>query len=337
MEPDVMVKVDFGEDLSAQAVLIHWVYDAGALVRQGEMIAEAMVDKVTLSIEAPKDGYLTPLIQDNDTFHPGQDIARITARAPQASSAPAEGSKKTSAALDGDEFVPAPPRVRRYAQEKGVNLKELAQVITHRPLTVGDVDEWLAGGASEALTAYSPFRRQLIENLTDVQSLPTTLHRRVYRGDGSWPLLACIAWAVDQALLRHPALHGWATDAGFTPARSLRLGIATHTPGGLMVPIVEGSRDRDAWTQALEKLRQAAQEARWEGWDLSRPSFILSNLGPWGIEYFTPRLMAPTVAILGLGAADAQSVPVSVTFDHRAVDGVEAASFLATVDELLRS
>ncbi|WP_242848258.1 2-oxo acid dehydrogenase subunit E2 [Sulfobacillus thermosulfidooxidans] len=338
---ETLVKVEFSDRADAEAVLIHWVYDEGALVRSHEIIAEAMVDKVSLSIEAPVEGYLHPLLKENDTFSSGQAIAKITqTQIPRTQDSPHRESRDNGAnnhAPSEDEFVPAPPRVRRYAREKGINLKELAQAISHRPLTVEDIDNWIQQHGSTPVQPYSPFRQRLIHNLTDKNALPTTLSRRIAAGDSQFSPLVRICWAADQALKRHPEIHGWANAEGFTPATELRLGVATSTAQGLIVPIFVGSRDLDGWNQALAELRRAAHDNHWEHWDFSQPSFVISNLGPWGIEYFTPRLMVPTVAILGLGAGDDKSFPVSLTFDHRAVDGVQAANFLQTMDKLLRS
>ncbi len=336
MEQDFALRVDFSDKSDSEAVLVHWFYEPGAYVRQGEIVAEAMVDKVTLSVESPQNGYLKPLVGENDTFPSGHIIAYIGAEA--VSPEPlARDLEKSSRGSSSDNFVPASPRVRKYAKDQHVDLNELARTVSHRPLTPDDVDAFLSRGETSRRQPYSAFRKQLIHNLTDPEGLPTTLHRRIHQGSNTWSPLVRIAWAVDQALIRHPEIHGWADSEGFTPAQELRLGIAMATSEGLMVPVVVGSRDGAGWDQALDALRRAAREGIWNQWEMSRPSFVISNLGPWGIEYFTPRLMVPTVAILGVGLGDEDAFPVSLTFDHRALDGAQAAAFLVTLDEVMRS
>ncbi len=336
MDQDFALQVDFQGESDSQAVLVHWIYEPGAFVRQGEIVAEAMVDKVTLSVEAPQAGYLKPLVEENDTFSSGATIAYIAPEgfSSTASSAPGESALQEPSS---DTFVPASPRVRKYAADKHVDLNELTRWTEHRPLRVEDVDDFMSRAKISPRQPYSAFRQQLIRHLTDPGALPTTLHRRIRQASSSFSPLVQVAWGVDMALRRHPEIHGWADDQGFTPASELRLGIAVAADEGLMVPVVAGSHDGPGWDEVLKTLHKAAKEGAWNLVEMSRPSFIISNLGPWGIEYFTPRLMSPTVAILGVGQKDATTIPVSLTFDHRAVDGLQAAVFLATLDEVMQS
>lgn len=337
---DIKITVDLGDRPDAEAVLVHWIFDKGAAVKAGEVVAEAMLDKVTLSIEAPAAGYLVPTVETNGVFRSGQAIGRIAAHPPDNSSVsvpPSSGDREHPENRDGTEFIPVAPAVRRYAKEKGVDLAEVAAAFPGRRLTVADVEAFKARpGNKEAMEPFSPARRVLIQHLTDPLALPTTLHRRIAAGNPDMTPLARIAWAVGQALARHPRLHGWATAEGFIPAHTLTLGIATDTPAGLMVPVLRAEAEPQDWARALATLRDAVRRQALDTLDFSRPSFVLSNLGPWGIEYFTPRLMVPTVAVLGVGASSERSFPVSLTFDHRVVDGAEAANFLRTLDTLLQ-
>ncbi|MCY0864057.1 MAG: 2-oxo acid dehydrogenase subunit E2 [Sulfobacillus sp.] len=329
-----VIRVDLGERADAEAVLVHWMYQPGAFVRQGTVIGEAMLDKVTIAIEAPMDGYFQPRIDENGVFHSQDAIAEVT------SEPTVEGQTPVTMDVDkhpspADDFVPAPPRVRRYAQERGVDLREVARQISGRSLTVQDIDDWLARSRPFESQPYSPFRQQVIRHLTDSEALPTTLQRRVRLVDPEVPILAHVAKALERALGDHPVIHGWATHEGVTLATSLKLGIAVQTPRGLIVPVISGNRSLEGWVEALRALREAARSDRWEGWEFTAPSFVISNLGPWGIEYFTPRLMPPTIAVLGLGQAADGLLPVSLTFDHRALDGADAAAFLRTLDHVL--
>lgn len=330
------VTVTFGDTAEAEAVLVHWVYDRGAFVKAGDIIAEAMADKVSLGIEAPQDGYLVPLIPANGVFHSGDTVATIASVPPESSVKAQEPESSHSGADAKNEFVPAPPAVRRLAEELGVDLALLSQSVGGRRLTRQDVEDW-AKSQSLRTEPFSPFRQALIRRLTDPEALPTTLHRRVHLGDAAFPPLARMAWAVAESLADHPKLHGWVTAEGFEPADTVTLGIAAETPQGLMVPTISGSFNLDGWVVALKSLAEAVKAGKMDALQWDRPSFALTNLGSWGIEYFTPRLMIPTVAILGIGRADDHSIPVSLTFDHRAVDGAEAAAFLATLDATLSS
>lgn len=333
---DTEIIVDLGEKSDAEAVLVHWVYDDGASVRQGQVVAEAMVDKVSLSIEAPQTGYLHHVVGTNAVFHSKQAVG-VVKDSPALSVAPEQIGAVDAAegSLPGG-FVPASPAVRRYAKEKGVDLAAVVQSTPNHRLTLVDIDAFIAQRHNTNEKPYTVFRRSLIQHLTDDGALPTTLQRRVASGNSTdSPPLARIAWAVSQVLPKHPQIHGWATAKSFTAAEEVVLGIAAQTSAGLIVPVLHDQPHLDAWVRALASLRDALRANAVDTLDFSRPSFVLSNLGALGIEYFTPRLMVPTVAILGIGAGDDSSFPVSLTFDHRAVDGAEAAQFLMSIDRIL--
>ncbi len=330
---DTDIIVDFGDRSDAEAVLVHWVYDDGAPVRPGDIVAEAMVDKVSLSIEAPHAGYLVRLVEPNAVFHSKDAIGRIV-QTLTVSGITADRPQNPDPIVP-DKVVPATPAVRRYAKENGVDLDKITKTLPHHRLTMADIDAWIAEHHTMVEAPYAPFRRSLIQHLTNPGALPTTLQRRIAAGTAAFSPLVRVAWAVAQALPRHQKIHGWATTEGFTPAKDVVLGIAAQTPAGLLVPVLPARNTLDGWAESLSTLRQAIRANDLATLDFSRPSFILSNLGPMGIEYFTPRLMTPTVAILGIGAGNDTTFPVSLTFDHRAIDGAEAAEFLITVHQLL--
>lgn len=332
---DIDLIVNFSEQPDAEAVLVHWIYDEGAAVRAGDIVAEAMMDKVTFSIEAPDAGYLVRLVEPNGVFSPTHPIGRIV-QTPTELPGSQPSPQNVRSTPNEVEIVPATPAVRRYAKQKGVDLTEVAKALPNHRLTMADVDTWIAQ-KNPGMQPYFAVRRTLIERLTNPNALPTTLHRRVIAGTTDAPPLARIAWAVGQALSRHPKIHGWATAEGFSPANEVVMGIAAQTSSGLLVPVLRQQHTLDDWAQSLHTLRQALRQNNLAALDFSRPSFVLSNLGPMAIEYFTPRLMTPTVAILGIGAGNDTSFPVSLTFDHRALDGAEAAEFLVAVNQLLGS
>lgn len=134
--------------------------------------------------------------------------------------------------------------------------------------------------------------------------------------------------------------------------RPVNLGIATDHPKGLIVPVLHGCEQWDLATFA-EKRKAAVQRAReWKHspQELENGTFTVSNLGTMGIDFFTPILNPPQVAILGLGRVKFESssrswneppIPraflhLSLTIDHRALDGADAARFLSALEEKLK-
>ena len=153
------------------------------------------------------------------------------------------------------------------------------------------------------------------------------------------------------ALSEHPALGGrWEGDRIVLPT-AIHIGIAVDTEHGLMVPVI-----RDVANLALEDVAQrsrslidAARRREIQAIDMKDGVFTISNLGSFGVEAFTPILNYPETAVLGLGAirwepvvlpsgqiVAREQMMLSLTFDHRVVDGAPAARFLQTLAALDR-
>ncbi|MDR5708456.1 MAG: 2-oxo acid dehydrogenase subunit E2 [Armatimonadota bacterium] len=132
----------------------------------------------------------------------------------------------------------------------------------------------------------------------------------------------------------------------------VNLGVAVDTPKGVVVPVL-----RNAHVLSLEELARTRREVteRVRAWqhrleDLLGATFTVSQLGPLQVDAFTPIPNPPQVAILGVGRLQYLSVawwpertpqlrwilPASLTFDHRVVDGADAARFLQRLQELLK-
>jgi pyruvate dehydrogenase E2 component (dihydrolipoamide acetyltransferase) len=156
----------------------------------------------------------------------------------------------------------------------------------------------------------------------------------------------CFAYLAARLLVRHPHMAAvWESeDTLRVPATdSISVGIAVDTPDGLLVPVI-----RDAsllpFLEFVNQSKRAIAKCRHEkptAQDLTGGCFSVTSLGHYGIDAFTPIINYPEVAILGLGAirpvsvlhhSDAreprQIMTLSLTFDHRAVDGAPAAAFL---------
>jgi pyruvate dehydrogenase E2 component (dihydrolipoamide acetyltransferase) len=151
------------------------------------------------------------------------------------------------------------------------------------------------------------------------------------------------------ALVRNPAVN-----AHYAGDRILRfpyahIGIAVAAPNGLVVPVI-----RDADRRSIQEIAAAradivsrARDGKLQRSDLDDGTFTISNLGPFGIEQFIAVLNPPQAAILAVGSTEEKPVvrhgqvevrPVmtmTITCDHRAIDGADGAAFLRTVKELL--
>jgi pyruvate dehydrogenase E2 component (dihydrolipoamide acetyltransferase) len=131
--------------------------------------------------------------------------------------------------------------------------------------------------------------------------------------------------------------------------RYFHIGFAADTPNGLVVPVVRDA-DRKGVTAIATEMAELAQTARagkLAPAQMQGGCMSISSLGGIGGTHFTPIINAPEVAILGVGKAETKPVwngsafeprlilPLSLSWDHRAVDGAEAGRFLACLAALM--
>lgn len=128
----------------------------------------------------------------------------------------------------------------------------------------------------------------------------------------------------------------------------VNLGVAVSTDRGLVVPVIRDA-DRKNMVEVAAEISQIAQKARdgtLDVTDMQGGTFTVTNLGRFGGTYFTPVINYPEVAILGMGRAYSQAgvndgadrtvLPLSLSFDHRVIDGDEGAKFLGWLTEAIQ-
>ena len=153
--------------------------------------------------------------------------------------------------------------------------------------------------------------------------------------------------AAQHALREHPLLNASIDDAAGTIVlkRHYNFGIAVDTPEGLMVPVIRDVDEKSIieLAESIQELGRKARERTISLEDLRGSSFTITNYGHFGGTFATPIINWPDVAILGFGRiverpwvhrgeiAIRKILPLSLTFDHRATDGADAARFLGKV------
>ncbi|MDV7987496.1 2-oxo acid dehydrogenase subunit E2 [Rhodococcus sp. IEGM 1374] len=168
---------------------------------------------------------------------------------------------------------------------------------------------------------------------------------------GSKPpsLNAFVVKAAALALRKHPLLNAGIADDEVTLFEAIDIGVAVSVEGGLVVPVVRGadSLSIGAIGARTTELATAARTGRLGSSDMEGATFSVSTLGAYGVDFFTPVINPGNVAILGVGRVKdgfrweghtpvkTQVMTLSLTFDHRAVDGAPAAEYLRTVSEIL--
>ena len=145
-----------------------------------------------------------------------------------------------------------------------------------------------------------------------------------------------------RTLRQHPRLNAVVTPRGIEEVHAVNLAVAVNTPDGLVAPVLREAQTKSvaALVTELADLAERARAGRLPPAAYQKGTFTLSNLGASGIDWFTPVLNPPQVAILGVGRtreaivvrggapAVAQMATLTLVFDHRAIDGYPAGLFL---------
>ena len=249
---------------------------------------------------------------------------KAAASAPQAAAAAAVVATSTLAAVSGQEtssIIPMKGMRGTIAARMQQSLTEMAQ-LTH--------------GFEVGMDAVVALRSEMKEQYAALGVPVPSLNDFVVR-------------AAALALRQHPILNATIDGNEIHLLRHIHMGLAVAVPNGLMVPVI-----RDADTLSLPELaratREAAERCR-EGTigldELEGGTFAVTSLGTYGVDMFTPVINPGNVGILGVGRlrdsgkwegddwVRTQVLTLSLTFDHRAVDGAPAAEYLQTMHELL--
>ena len=188
-------------------------------------------------------------------------------------------------------------------------------------------------------------------DVTELEDLRVQLNQKWGESRGKLTLLPLLARAMVVALRDFPQINARYDDEGGVVTRfgAVHIGIATQSEGGLMVPVMRHAEARDLWSMAAEigRLAQAVRSGTAGRDELSGSTITITSLGPLGGIVTTPVINHPEVGIVGVnriverpafrnGAVVARKLMnLSSSFDHRVVDGMDAARFIQAVRALL--
>ena len=353
---------DLGEGLT-EGEIARWLVEEGDRVDEDQPLVEIQTDKTTVEIPSPRAGtVLKILVAEGDVAPVGAVLVVIGEEGEQLLRAVEPDEQRGEAAsepivavvpADPTAAVRATPAVRQLAKELGVELVGLRGSGPGGRIVEDDVRA-AAGASAGRRVPVRGIRRAIVEQVTRT-------HREV-------PAVTfveeCDFSGVDLALLVPLAIHASASALGRFPELNARLegdeivllervdvGVAVQTDGGLVVPVVRGCERRPVEEIAVEvaRLADAARSGKLAAEELRDSTFTVTSAGKLGGLFVTPLVNHPEVAILGLhriaprpvvrdGAVVVRPVGnVSVSFDHRVVDGARAAAFCLDVITQLQS
>ncbi len=300
------------------------------------------------------------------TAPPATDPVPRASDAAQAVTPQASPTQRTE--VDGATVgIRATPAARRRSRELGIDLASVAP--GSGPLgrvEVADVERAGHGVVARSISASAPpawanklkgSRRTIALRMAAAHAevVPVTLFRDAdvtalaawtSAQAGEWSFLDALLATVARVLPRHSAVNAHLDERGIVEHREVHLGYAVDGARGLVVPVIRDAHRLDLaqFASSRRSIVKQALAGSLSADAAEGATFSVSNLGSLGVGRFTPIVSPPQVAILGLGAvtetfelradgsvAAIRKLPLSLTFDHRAVDGAPAARFLADV------
>ncbi|MFA5250888.1 MAG: dihydrolipoamide acetyltransferase family protein, partial [Parachlamydiales bacterium] len=216
------------------------------------------------------------------------------------------------------------------------------------------------------LAVFSPIRKKIIENLKKAASVPTAslfdeaditkllLWMKNTQADSSGlkdklTITSFVVWALSRAAAAFPLLNGVYQEEGVRLNAAVNVGLAIDRKEGLVVPVIREAQAKSLFEIAHEiaLLKQRVQENKLTLEDLRGGTITLTNFGMGGARFGLPLLNYPEIAIVGLGKIQKKAavfggeikvrdfLPLSLTFDHRPVDGMYASYFLKELKTIL--
>ena len=263
------------------------------------------------------------------------------------------------------------PRARMLARQEGIDLDDVQGSGPGGRIVVSDVEQAIARrdattARAESVSEVIPLtglRKTIADRMsmsvstmaqvtlttevdvTDMLALRESLVSE-WRPHRLRPLdLDIIIAALAQALKAHPRMNAHLVDGEVRLLEEVNIGLAVAVPDGLVVPVLKGADSLDllGTAQAMRSLAEKTRKGDLGVDDVTGAGFTMTSLSNYDIDAFTPIIDPPQVAILGLGRAVEKPVVrdgeitvrtmmhLSVTFDHRALDGVPVAEFIRTL------
>jgi pyruvate dehydrogenase E2 component (dihydrolipoamide acetyltransferase) len=340
-----------------------WVKQPGERVQKGEMLFTVSTDKVDMEVESTGSGFLNTVVELGQTVPVGTVIA-VLADHPGDT---AGGTTKNHSAVE-DRSLPASPRARSLAKRLGI---EIAEVVPGSGTRIVEADVQRHHEKQKAVPQPEPISaaRRITAERT-AQSFERAPHfylgrelnagkmvqlRKELQGVARRKLGFHITYtdfllrALAMALREENAVNAQWENGTVIARESIDVAFAAQTEKALLTPVIANADKLDLFATAAQRkqLSERAKEGKLQTGELQGGSATLTNLGTHGVDWFQAILNPPQSVILASGAIAkrpmvidgtlgvADTLILSLSADHRVLDGVTAAKFLGVITRLL--
>jgi pyruvate/2-oxoglutarate dehydrogenase complex dihydrolipoamide acyltransferase (E2) component len=356
---------DLGEGLT-EAEIARWLVAEGEEVREDQPLVEVQTDKTTVEIPSPRGGTVLKVLVDEGAVAPvgavlvvigeeGEQLLRaVETPEPSVADGGSDGPLVAVVSPDPSAAVRATPAVRRLAKELDVALTDVTGTGPDGRIVEGDIRAAAAGSGVAQRVPVRGVRRAIVEQVSRAhREVPavTFVEECDFGGIDLAQVVPLTIHAAAASLAEYPELNARLVGDEIVLFERVDVGIAVQTDDGLLVPVVRGCERRsvDEIEAEVRRLAKGAREGTLSADELRDSTFTVTSAGKLGGLFVTPLVNHPEVAILGLHriaerpvVRDGEIVSrpvgnVSVSFDHRVVDGVRAAAFCLDVIHRLQS
>ncbi|MCU0157822.1 MULTISPECIES: dihydrolipoamide acetyltransferase family protein [Bacillus] len=350
-----------------------WNKEVGETVNKGESIASINSEKIEMEIESPAEGTILDIkVPEGEGVPPGTVICYIGEGNEQVE----EKKVKDLPPKQKKERKKISPVARKIAQSANLDIHTLVGTGPDGRITKADVlralpDEkekqhneptkpqpvsmmrkTIASRMMESLQTSAQLTITMKADVTKLTALQSELNETAAgRHDIKLTMTDFVAKAVVLSLLEHPAMNSQYQNDRVENFEHVHLGIAAALDHGLAVPVIRHAEKLSLieLAKSIKSYGKKAREGKLLHDEIEGSTFTITNLGAYGVEHFTPILNPPEAGILGVGKADHMPVyhgnelckgtilPLSLTFDHRVLDGAPASEFLSTVKMYLEN
>jgi pyruvate/2-oxoglutarate dehydrogenase complex dihydrolipoamide acyltransferase (E2) component len=312
-----------GVEEGTEALLEQWLVREGDVVAAGQPVATAILVKTNYEIAAPAAGRIARiLVAAQGTFGRDQDLALLE----EVDVGPSSGGPAAA--------IP-PAAASEVAMAERIPLSGLRGIIARNMTAAWQTVPRVAAGLEVEMTAALAMRTALQAQVGPEPHISLT---------------HLILRSVALTLREHPRLNARVVEDAVEVVADVNLGLAVHLEDGLLVPVLRHADRKSVVELAAEahRLAEAAREGHLAPATLQGGTFTVTNLGAAGIDWFTPIIHRPEIAILGVGRVAERAVvragrvvaapmmTLTLVYDHRGVDGYPASLFLAAVGDRLQ-
>jgi len=336
-----------------------WYKKEGENVKKDEPLVEVFSEKATYDLEAPASGIVRKILVQEGVDAPVNAVLAVITTPDEPFSEAEISAEMPKAIEEVEKRVLVSPAAKRLAREHEIDLSLVKGSGPEERIAEEDVKRFIEETRGilpkvKEVIPLSGYRKTSAERVS--RSFRTAPHSTVVmevdvsetmalhdKLDVSYT--AILVEAVAKSLAEHSIVNSTLEGSEIRIFEDINVGVAAATENGLVVPVIHNADKKtlEEIDAAIKELTEKARQGRLTREDLTGGTFTITNLGMYGVEFFIPIINPPEAAILAVGRVVEKPVVVdgkieikpmvmlSLSYDHRIVDGAPASEFLRKV------